>query len=81
MEEHLELLLVCLVLVVDWQRHLNVCVVELNVLWLQVGSTKWAEHASHLEAEEATLHSWLFLKGGIELHAWDPFGVTSRGTD
>ena len=34
MEEHLELLLVCLVLVVDWQRHLNVCVVELNVLWL-----------------------------------------------
>ena len=81
MEKYFEFLLIFLVLVVDWHRYFYVCVVELNVLWLQVWTSEGAEHAGHLEAEVATLHSWLFLERSVELHAWDPFSITPGGTN
>ena len=77
MEEDLELLLVSLVHVVDWQWHIDGRVVQLDVLWLQVGAAQGTEHSCHLQSKEVVLHSWLLLQRSVELHARDPLRVAA----
>lgn len=62
MQKYFEFLPVILGLVVDWERRVDGCAVELDVLWPQLWTTDWTKHSIHLEAEVALLHGWILLK-------------------